>query len=100
MSLQIGIGGLVMALSVTACGEDKAQTPAEAEKGAAEYKARVDKTVSESVVNSLVREWNISEEQARCLLADHRASQLGRVGSDPAVQAAFEKCGVDTSVAK
>ena len=111
--------GLMMlsVLFLSACGGDqspaaakvsehKATPTAQAEpvdsadnKGETAYKAKVDKEVNESVVNSLVREWGISEKQARCLLGDLRASQLGRAGSDPAVQAVFEKCRVDPSVA-
>ena len=94
------IAAILVAFTLTACGDDKASSVEPADNKAADtYKAKVDKEVSDSVVNSLVREWGISEKQAKCLLGDLRASQLGRAGSDPAVQAVFEKCGVDPSVA-
>jgi len=87
------------ALILTACGGDETPSAKPApDEAAAAYKAKVNKKVSDSVVNSLVREWGISETQAACLLADLRASQLGRANSDPAVQAVFESCGVDPSV--
>ena len=90
---------ILLTLLLTACGgESETSGESTAADFAAEYKAEVDKQISESVVNSLVREWGILEKQARCLLGDLRASQLGRVDSDPAVQAVFEKCGVDPSV--
>ena len=94
------IAAILITFTLTACGDDKgASVDSTDNSGAAAYKAKVDKKVSDSVVNSLVREWGISKKQAQCLLADLRASQLGRAGTDPAVQAVFDKCGVDPSVA-
>ena len=76
-------------------GENDLSVEPAADNGATAYKAKVDKQVSESVVNSMVREWGISEEQARCLLGDLRASQLGLAASDPTVEEVFRKCDVD-----
>jgi len=56
--------------------------------------------LEESIVKSLAADWNISEAEVRCLLRDHRASQLGRVASDPEVQAVFKQCGVDPAIVK
>ena len=94
------IAVFLLTFTLAACG-DKNDPAAEssADKDAAEYKAKVDKKVSESVVNSLAREWEISEEQARCLLGDLRPYQLESASSDPAVAAVFDKCGVDPAVA-
>jgi len=89
---------LTFALTAWGGENDPSVEPGAGNEGAA-YKAKVDKQVSESVVNSLVREWGVSEEQARCLLGDLRASQLGRAASDPAVQEVFRRCDVDPTVA-
>ncbi|HAJ91489.1 MAG TPA: hypothetical protein DCO71_02510 [Gammaproteobacteria bacterium] len=56
--------------------------------------------LKESIVKSIAADWNISQDDARCLLRDHRATQLARVDSDPEVQAVFKQCGVDPSVVK
>lgn len=56
--------------------------------------------LQESIVKSIAADWGISKTEARCLLKDHRASQLGRVASDPEVQAVFKQCGVDPAVVK
>lgn len=56
--------------------------------------------LKESIVKSLGADWGISEGEARCLLKDHRATQLARVASDPEVQAVFKQCGVDPAVVK
>jgi len=94
------IAAILITFTLSACGDDKGPSVDSSDNtGADSYKAKVDKQVSDSVVNSLVREWGISKKQAQCLLADLRASQLGRAGSDPAVQAVFEKCGVDPAAA-
>ena len=90
----------LLTFTLAACGDNNdPAAESSTDNGAAEYKAKVDKQVSESVVNSLVREWGISDEQVRCLLGDLRPSQLERAGSDPAVRAVFDKCGVDPAVA-
>jgi|SRR5210317_537471 hypothetical protein len=94
------IAVFLLTITLSACGDNNdPATESETDTFAEEYKAKVDKQVSESVVNSLVREWEISEEQVRCLLGDLRPSQLDRAGSDPAVAAVFDKCGVDPAVA-
>jgi hypothetical protein len=90
----------LLTITLAACGDkNDPATESSVDADAAEYKAKVDKQVSESVVNSLAREWKIPEEQVRCLLGDLRPSQLERAGSDPAVAAVFDKCGVDPAVA-
>jgi len=65
---------------------------------AAEYQAKVRKKTSDSVVNSLVREWGVSEEKVRCVLGQLRLSQIQQANTDPAAQAVFNECGVDPSV--
>ena len=90
---------ILLMFALTALGgENDPSVEPTAGNGGAAYKAKVGKQVSESVVNSLVREWGVSEEQARCLLGDLRASQLGRAASDPAVQEVFRRCDVDPTV--
>lgn len=90
---------LTFALTAWAGENDRSIETTASNGGAGAYKAKVGKQVSESVVNSLVREWGVSEEQARCLLGDLRASQLGRAASDPAVQEVFRRCDVDPTMA-
>lgn len=96
---------------LTACGDQK-EPPAGSNAGpeqattedsgldraAAEYQAKVRKKTSDSVVNSLVREWSVSEEQVRCVMAQLKFSQVQQANTDPAVKAVFNECGVDPSV--
>ena len=104
---------LLIALTLTACsGEDGTATEPIAGNGAntqpgtstSETKSVADLPSSdilkESIVKSIAADWNISQDDARCLLRDHRATQLARVDSDPEVQAVFKQCGVDPSVVK
>ena len=104
---------LLIALTLTACsGEDGTATEPAAGNGAntqpgtstSETKSVADLPSSdilkESIVKSIAADWNISQDDARCLLQDHRATQLARVDSDPEVQAVFKQCGVDPSVVK
>ena len=101
---------LLVAL-LTACGSpaspaaDTAAKPEQAaseadglDESAAAYQAKVQKTMREATVNSLAREWSVPQEQVRCVLNDLKLSQVQNVKNDPAAQAVFEKCGVDTAV--
>jgi len=108
---------IMVAFILTACGDDKASTGDVADdkttsddfadsKVAADYKKKVNKKMSAVVLKSVVKEMGISEEQAQCLLGDLKLTQLGLKGSDPAaradpaVQAVFDKCGVDSPPAE
>jgi hypothetical protein len=104
---------LLIALALTACsGEDSTATEPAPGNGAntqsgsstSETKSvsdlRSSDRLKESIVKSMAADWNITQEDARCLLRDHRASQLGRAASDPEIQAVFKQCGVDPSVVK
>ena len=104
---------LLIALTLTACsGEDGTATEPASGNGAniqpgtstSETKSVADLPSSdilkESIVKSIAADWNISQDDARCLLRNHRATQLARVDSDPEVQAVFKQCGVDPSVVK
>jgi hypothetical protein len=96
---------------LTACGEQN-EPPAGANAGpeqattedssldrvATEYQAKVRKKTSDTVVNSLVREWGVSEEKVRCVLGQLKFSQVQQANTDPAAQAVFNECGVDPSV--
>lgn len=68
------------------------------DKAAADYQDKVRKKTSDSVVNSLVREWGVSEEKVRCVLGQLKFSQIQQANTDPAAQAVFNECGVDPSV--
>ena len=102
---------ILLAALLTACGSPAppdAGTATESEQAASEadgldesaaaYQARVQKKMRESTVNSLAREWSVPHEQVRCVLNDLKLSQVQNVKNDPAAQAVFEKCGVDTAV--
>ena len=52
------------------------------------------------MVNSFVREFGITEEQARCLADDVGVADLGRAETDPEVQARIRACGADPEVAR
>ena len=104
---------LLIALTLTACSsEDGTATEPVTSSGAntqpgsstSETKSvkdlRSNDMLKESIIKSIAADWNITQEDARCLLRDHRASQLGRVASDPEIQAVFKQCGVDPSVVK
>lgn len=94
------VPALVLALFLSSCGgADVPDAPETSDQAIADYKEKVRKTVSNSVVNSLVREWDgVTEDQVRCLLDDVGVMRLQNVGEDPEVRAAFEKCGVDPAV--
>lgn len=90
---------LAVFVTLTACGGDKnnSEDSTSPPEGQA-YQDKVQAQVKDSIVNSLSREWNISREKVQCLLANHRASQLANVASDPKLQAVFKSCGVDPAV--
>ena len=105
---------LVVTVFLIACGEDNQtatateQSPVKTElpaknptndEIAAEYEKKVHKKVSNSVVNSLAREWGVPNEKITCLLNDLRITQLQDPTSGPAVLEVFKKCGVDPAVA-
>ena len=103
---------VLMAVLLTACGGQEkplagaatdTEKPASEANGtdgaAAAYKEKVREKMSNSVVNSLVREWGVPEADVRCVLAQLKLSQIEQVQSDPAVRAVFEECGVDPAVA-
>lgn len=91
---------LILALFLSSCGgEDSPVALDDTDQAAADYRKKVSKTVSNSVVNSLVREWEeVSEKQVRCLLDDLGVMQLEKANEDPEVKAVFEACGVDPAV--
>ena len=106
---------LFMALGQTACGGDKAPTEEQItttnttsnNSGAATseqteaYRANVSNQLNDSYLNSMVRNWNISREQAECLLGDHKMTEILRgAEKDPAIRSVIEDCGVDPSVVK
>ena len=107
------IAPLLITLTLTACsGGDGTATEPAAGNGAntqsgsstSETKSMADlpgnDILKESIVKSIAADWNISQDDARCLLRDHRATQLARVDSEPEIQAVFKQCGVDPSVVK
>ena len=91
---------LIFALILSACGGGDSPDASEAsDQAIADYQEKVSKKVSDSVVNSLVREWDgVSEEQVRCLLQDLGVMELEKANDDPEVKAVFEKCGIDPAV--
>jgi hypothetical protein len=106
------VATLLLVLAMSACSENGGPTESVSDNGespqpgssASEPKSVKDlssyDTLKESIVKSLAADWDISEDDSRCLLRDHRATQLSRVDTDPEIQAVFEKCGVDPSVVK
>jgi len=105
---------LFIALGLTACG-DKAPTEEQItstnttrkSSGAATseqtgaYRAKVSNQVNDSYLNTMVRNWNISREQAECLLGDHKMTEILRgAEKDPAIRSVIEGCGVDPAVVK
>ena len=100
--------GIVLILTLlTACGDEAASSDPSKEtheamesESAEEYKKEVSSQVNESVVKSLARDWDITQDQARCALSQFRTSQLMRAGSDPEVQKGLKDCGIDPAVAQ
>ena len=105
---------LFIALGLTACGD---KVPAEEQitstnttsnsSGAATseqteaYRAKVSNQVNDSYLNTMVRNWNISREQAECLLGDHKMTEILKgAEKDPAIRSVIEGCGVDPAVVK
>jgi len=106
---------LFMAFGQTACGGDKAPTEEQitttnttsnnSEAATSEqteaYRAKVSNQLNDSYLNSMVRNWKISREQAECLLGDHKMTEILRgAEKDPAIRSVIEGCGVDPSVVK
>ena len=102
---------MLFAFAISACSSENStstepatgggantQAKSSAQESGSDMAMRNSDVLAESFVKSIASDWNISENEARCLLRDYRPSQLGRVGSDPEIQAVFEQCGVDPSV--
>ncbi|MDH3512758.1 MAG: hypothetical protein OER85_18095 [Gammaproteobacteria bacterium] len=88
---------LILAFLLSSCGGDDSSEATD--QAVADYQKKVSKTVSSSVVNSLVREWDgVTEDQVRCLLEDLGVMELEKANDDPEVNAVFAKCGVDPAV--
>lgn len=102
----------VLALSMVlwACSDNEEQGNAPSTTGAPEmssddemetqYREKVKRRVSASVVSSFSREWGVSESAVECVLADVGVTQLDDAASDAAVAAVFEKCDIDPSMVK
>ena len=95
----------VALLCLAACGQSDDRTAGDEGSATLDtetveaYKAKVKTTINESVVNSLMREWDgVTESQVRCILADVKVTQLEDPSADPAVLAVFDRCGVDPAV--
>lgn len=71
-----------------------------ADDAVARYQKKVSAKVSDSMVNSFVREWGITKDQAQCVVSSIETVELMRADSDPDVQARLRKCGVDPAVVK
>lgn len=96
---------IFLSLMLVSCGSDQNSSGDSADaamssEDVAEYQEKVSAKVSESMVNSYVREWGISEDQARCVVTNIKTSELMRADSDPDVQARLKECGVDPAVVK
>lgn len=65
---------------------------------AIEYQKKVKKKVSNSVTNSLVREWGVPEDKVRCITEQLKFSEIQQANSDPSARAVFEECDVDPAV--
>jgi hypothetical protein len=96
---------ICISLSLASCGGDQGssgEAPAAdvSDEDVAAYQEKVSRKVSDSVVNSFVREYGISEEEARCLVDDIGVADLGRAETDPEVQARIRACGVDPAVVR
>ena len=96
---------IFISLILASCGGDQGSTDQSAagdtlDDAAAEYQEKVSAKVSDSMVNSFVREWGVSEDEARCVVSNIKTSELMRVETDPDVQARLKDCGVDPAVVK
>ena len=106
---------LFLALGQTACGGDKASTEdqitttnstsnnsgANTSEQTEAYRAKVSNQLNDSYLNSMIRNWNISREQAECLLGGHKMVEILRgAEKDPVIRSVIEGCGVDPYVVK
>jgi hypothetical protein len=65
---------------------------------ATKYKAKVQKRLSKSILNSTIRELakvGVAEANVRCILKDHSYRELAKDKNTPEVQAVFKECDVD-----
>lgn len=96
----------LLALFLCACGSEAPPTAdtgapsadSTLDESAAQYRDEVRSKVSDSVANSLAREWNVSADKIRCLLGKVSVTRVESVLSDPEVMAAFEACDIDPMV--
>ena len=90
-----------LSIFLVSCGgnQDSLEEPV-ADEAAARYQTKVSDKVSDSMVNSFVREWGVTEDQARCVVSSIKTVELMRADTDPDVQAQLRKCGVDPAVVK
>lgn len=100
---------LCLSFALVACGGDKSsadsqssvapEIPATSDEQAERYKSKVSNQINESYINTMVRNWGISRDQAECLLREHKMREiLSGVAKDPAIRAVVEDCGVDPAV--
>jgi len=105
---------LFMTLGLTACGDEASteeqttttnttsnNSGADTSQQTEAYRAKVSSQVNDSYLNTMVRNWNISREQAECLLGEHKMTEILRgAEKDPAIRSVIEGCGVDPAVVK
>jgi len=106
---------IVMACFLIACGSESetdfssndastmvndVDQNAEMDEYAQEYQRKVAKRFGDSIVGSLANDWNVSEEEVRCLLKDVPLEKFEFALTDPEVTAVFEDCGVNPDVIK
>ena len=108
-----------IAFILVACGSENApvlasddsDTPPDAaapneefDEAAAEYQKKVQektqKRYGNAMVSAMQEDWNISEDEARCLYEGLPMEKLELGPSDPEIHAAFVECGVDPAVFK
>jgi hypothetical protein len=94
---------------LAACGGDQSSPGESADVGAmddaamdaaVEYQKKVSAKVGDSMVKSFVRDFGITEEQARCLLEEIGLTDLMRAETDPEVQDQIRECDVDPEVVR
>lgn len=105
---------LFMVLGLTACGDEapaeeqitttnttRNNSGADTSEQTEAYRAKVSNQVNDSYLNTMVRNWNITREQAECLLGDHKMTEILKgAEKDPAIRSVIVGCGVDPSVVK
>lgn len=99
------LSAILIPFVLLSCGGDQgssgdAETVDMSSEMVTDYQEKVSAKVSDSMVNSFVRDWGISEDEAKCLLDDIGMADLMRAESDPEVQARVRECGVDPAVIK